>query len=547
MTKKSKAEAPEVLTDFNDLYCKLGLDEVRTQIEAALQQAPPESPAPSESGVAPLARPDIAEAVRRFAWTVPDGRVWDFDDQKILKPAQLKAWLGDVLYQTWFTHDGRQIVPHAKVARLAFAADRQGGGELGEALRRYQLIYPTQDAWDAVRRDRVPLAALKPALHRWYTPWLEHPERGTIDVEMLVFDPCHEFDEAKGYINYYKGITHKHRDDPHGCHHIQRLLFHLCNEDRTIYEWLTCWVAYPLQHEGAKLQSAVLMHSEVQGSGKSFFWESIIKTIYGEYGATLGQHQLESQYTDWKKEKLYCLFEEVLSRDQKYVHTGTLKHMITGATHRIEKKFVSGWEEANHINAVFLSNELQPFPIEPSDRRWMVVWPRKQLPDELKKNVAQEIKLGGIEAYLGFLLKWPMKWTTPDGTVVDFDVREYPPVTDAKARLIEFSLPNWDIFFRDWQAGRLPWPYQTVLVRDLYNAYRKWCNASNERCMAMSRFSNVLSVRLNRRSDVDYVLGVRRLKGTFFIINGPEDDVPWMRWLGEVVERWQRLLEGDDV
>lgn len=536
------------LTDFNDLFLAAGRGEVKRQLLAALEQSPEvaESPAPSESGVAPLEKLDLADAVRRFAWTVPDGKVWDHDDQKILKPVQLKAWLGDVLYQTWFTHDDRQIVPHAKVSRMAFAAERQGGGELGGALRRYILIYPSQDVWDTERRERVPLAALKPKLHRWYTPWLEHPERGEVDNEKLVFDPCHQFDEAQGYINMFRGLPIKSRDEPRDCLGIRKLLFHLCNGDKSIYEWLMCWIAYPLQHVGAKLPSAVLMHSEVHGSGKSYFWDSIVKQIYGEYGATLGQHQLESQYTDWKHQKLYCLFEEVLSRDQKYAHTGTLKHMITGSTHRIEKKFVSGWEEDNHINAVFLSNELQPFPIEPSDRRWLIVWPKAGMPPDLKSIVDYEVANRGIDAFFGFLLRWPLKWTRPDGVVADFDPREYPPVTEEKKRLIDFSLPNWDIFYQDWKAGRLPWPFETVLVRDLYKAYRKWCNDANERCMAMSRFSNVLSVRVNRRQDVDYQVGVRRRKGTFFIINGPEDDMTWMRWLGDTVERWEKLLEMDD-
>ena len=68
------------------------------------------------------------------------------------------------------------------------------------------------------------------------------------------------------------------------------------------------WLAYPLQHVGAKLRTAVLMHSEMQGSGKSLFFEGVMRPIYGRYAATLGQHQMESQYTDWQSNLLYGLF-----------------------------------------------------------------------------------------------------------------------------------------------------------------------------------------------------------------------------------------------
>ncbi len=138
--------------------------------------------------------------------------------------------------------------------------------------------------------------------------------------------------------------------------------------------WLALWLAYPLQHVGAKMATAVLMHSEVHGSGKSLLFDGVMRPIYGEYGATLGQQQMESQYTDWQSNLLYGLFEEIFSREKKYSQTGTMKQMITATSTRIEKKFVSGWEEDNHMNCIFLSNELQPFPVEPSDRRFLVVW-----------------------------------------------------------------------------------------------------------------------------------------------------------------------------
>src|SRR5690625_2799769 len=108
--------------------------------------------------------------------------------------------------------------------------------------------------------------------------------------------------------------------------------------------------------------------------------------------------------------------------------------MITGKTQRIEKKFISGWEESNHMNAVFLSNEVQPFPIEPSDRRMLVLWPRRKLPAELQHDVTTEINNGGIPAFYGWLLSIDL---------AGFDPHTKPPMTPEKERIIDFGRPGW--------------------------------------------------------------------------------------------------------
>lgn len=78
---------------------------------------------------------------------------------------------------------------------------------------------------------------------------------------------------------------------------------------------------------------------------------------------------------------------------------GLIKHMITGETIRIDKKFMSGYEQSNHINCVFLSNDTQPIAIGRKDRRFLVVWPENKLSTDLKNRVMQCIDDGGIQAF----------------------------------------------------------------------------------------------------------------------------------------------------
>ena len=314
--------------------------------------------------------------------------------------------------------------------------------------------------------------------------------------------------------------------------------------------WLMCWLAYPLQNVGSKLASAVLMHSETHGTGKSLLFEEVLKPLYGEYAATLGQHQLESQYTDWRSQKLFGLFEEVFSRDQKYSHTGTLKHMITGATHRIEKKFVSGWEEANHMNAVFLSNEIQPFPVEPSDRRMLVVWPRRKLGQGLKERVLAEIADGGVAAFYGYLLSMPMEIQEQreDGqALVDFGHHSEPPMTPEKQRLIDFGRPSWDTFHRKWRSEELDVPYQSCLTDDLHTVYKRWCQRRSEHVISQTKFSTMLATREEKVSGVRWRIPPNvSKKGTFFMIGGPADGETQEEWLGRCVREFQSAMRSSN-
>lgn len=536
-----------MFTDWNDLHCAHGIEAARVQLLQVLDGpvVSEESPAPPEPAVA---RAGLDEALRRYALTSPDTKVWDADDKILIKQSQLRALLGPPVFKQWLEHESRRTVDQASVA-AAVAAAKGAGGMVGWALRAYVLLYPSQTVWDRERRDVVRLEDVKVRLHRWYTDWLEHPERQEIPREHLVFDPLQRHSEADGYINMFRGLPLSPVHDESRCQAIIKLVWHLCNGSLVQVNWLLSWIALPLQQPGAKMASAILMHSDVHGSGKSLFWEAVIKPLYGDYGATLGQHQLESQYTDWRSQKLFALFEEVLGRDSKYSHTGTLKHMITGATHRVEKKFISGWEEANHMNAVFLSNEIQPFPIEPADRRMMVIWPQTKLPDDLRDQVLAEIHGGGIEAFYGFLLRRKLLWFSSDDAKAEalpFGTHTEPPVTPEKKRLIDFGRPPWDTFVLEWAGDELDVPYQTCLTGDLFIAYRRWCERRRESCLSQTKFSTLLAAKFRKRAGIRYRLtNGQEGKGAFFIVqDAPTGEGAEAQdlWLGKQVSAFRAAL-----
>lgn len=556
-------------SDFNDLQLACGLNEVAQQMNAAVLQlqappvmpvggdgfynsdAPPLSiyddydlPAANEPTPLPPAPdlmlpPDLDGCFKRYALIADtdQGKVWDSYQQKILKQKAVKDFVTPDVFKAWLNDtEKRRTTTLGSVLPLAqkkTAAVELGGGGLREALNRYVYLNPSQNVWDTQERQVVAVNDLRIAIASCYSDWVQHPERQEIKAANLVFDPKQKT-PVEGHINRFTGLPLVPARNDDKCENIKRLMLALCNHDRSVAHWLACWLAYPLQNVGAKMQTAVLMHSDVHGSGKSYFFDGVMRAIYGKYCRTLGQTQLESQYNDWQSELLFGVFEEVLPGRQKYGYTGTLKQIVTSKQFRVEKKFMSGWEEANHMNAVFLSNEVQPLPIEPSDRRFLVVWPELKLIDELKNGVNAELENGGAEAFYAFLLDYPLK---------QFNEYTEPPITEAKTRIIEHGKSTWERFYDEWKSGELEYPYCSVRVKDLFRAYDRYCSQRRESYMGQGKFiSFIHSKERKKQTDVNFDNGRKKGKATFLVVGECPPNFTKQIWLANCVEGWERIL-----
>jgi len=467
-----------LVTDFNDLHCQVGIAEVTKQINEAIKRFQ-SSPAPSDSA------PELQNVLNRYALIHGESKYYDFESKQIIKKTAFIELVTKPVFNQWSSHPERRVIDKQSLAN----GSRDHGGDDARAqkmLDRYVYIYPTKDTWDSKRREMVPLEILKMALPDYFDWWLKHPNRKDVVKENLVFDPTQRCNPDT-HINMFQGLPLTPSDSAGNCSLIVELLYSLCNFDLELVDWVTKWLAFPLQNVGAKLDSALIFHSDIQGTGKSLLFSDIVSQLYGQYSATVGQHQLESQYTDWRSNMLYAVFEEIFSRDQKYSHTGTVKHMVTGKTQRIEKKFISGWEEANHMNCVFLSNEIQPFPIERSDRRMCVIWPKTTLTKEDFAKIDAQAKSGGIESFYRYLLSYDLG---------DFDEHTKPPMNEAKKRLISFGLPSWEVFFDEWEGGHLRAPYVSCKTTSLFAVYREMCSEWNERPVSLQRFSGFIGSKL---------------------------------------------------
>lgn len=517
------------LTDFNDLQIEEGLDTVAEQIGVAIHAAqqpksavPVPLAAPAASSMVPPAAAPVAGGVSPVppAAQQPDS---GFPDAGVIAPV---LDLG-VLFLEGVTDESppppgaeqpaRRSAVAAEAddsdARLAVALeagyadgslpeppDADGsasapgaGGEGKQAkdkpkkvygadhwnqveyvLKNFVLVYGEDLVWDVSQRMLMKISSMRTivANNDVMKFWGGEARRWVLKKN-IVFDPqdtpSPASSGATATVNLFNGWKMQPRRG--SCLRIQTLIAHLCDGNDALVEWVERWLAYPLRNRGAKMETSIIMHGD-EGSGKNFFFEKVIKKIYGEYGYVIGNAQLESQFNDWASMKLFMVADEVVTRSELKHMKGKLKYLVSGDMIIINPKGLPEHGEANHMNFVFLSNELQPLALDKTDRRYLVIWTPPALSREFYVQVAEEIASGGIEAYYHYLMH--------ELDMGDFDEHTKPIYTDAKDDLIEKSLTPAERFYRDWHRGFLPLPFITCGATQLYEAYKVWCDKSGE-------------------------------------------------------------------
>lgn len=376
---------------------------------------------------------------------------------------------------------------------------KRGGGDdepdwelHGTLLRRFTLIYPSDTAYDALIGDLAKVAHMRihfgPAA---VARWLGSPRRRTIGREQVVFDPTGKCDPEKT-VNLFRGIGMKPKVG--SCTKLLQLLQYLCGESESdlapVTEWVLKWCAYPLQHLGAKMQTAIVMHGE-EGTGKNLFWGAVC-SIYGRHGGMITQRDLEDKFNAWLSAKLFVIANEVVTRQEMSHHVGFLKNLITEPTISVRRMYADAVSEANHMNLVFNSNELQALKIHPRDRRYMVIRTPHPRDAAFYREAADEVASGGAQALFRYLL---------DLDLGDFGPHAKPIMTEAKEAMIEIGLRPSQLFWRDLHEGMLGLPYCPALATDVFRAYTVFCYRNgHKQPEAMHQFApNFMSLNGVRR------------------------------------------------
>jgi hypothetical protein len=363
-----------------------------------------------------------------------------------------------------------------------------------EALRdRYTLIYGTDTVYDHQEHDIIRVGNLRLAMGKdavnW---WLYGDGRRMVSRDRVVFDPSGA-SALPDYVNLFYGMPMKPDPDKPYANTLELLLY-ICGDDADVYEWVLKWIAYPLQHPGAKMETAIVMHGE-EGAGKNLFWE-VVRSIYGAYASVITQNELESQFNTWATRKLFMIANEVVSRSELREHKGRLKNYITERELQINEKLLPLRTEENHMNFVFLSNETQPLALDRTDRRYLVIWTPPAKSPEFYQAVDAERLKGGAAGLYHYLLQLDL---------TGFNAHAKPVMTEAKRDLIQISKSPPELFFDEWSAGQLAVPYHAAGALDLYRAFLKWCQINGEKHPpSQTKFGRAMG-RLGIRRKADWI------------------------------------------
>jgi hypothetical protein len=343
-----------------------------------------------------------------------------------------------------------------------------------DVLENFILIYGEDLVWDCRQRMLMKVSAMRTIVaNSDVMKFWSGDSRKWVLKKNIVFDPKDTPSPAESgptaTVNLFSGWPMKPKAGI--CFQIRVLLLHLCDGNHELETWILRWLAFPLRNPGAKMETSIIMHGD-EGSGKNFFFEKVVKAIYGEYGYVIGNAQLESNFNDWASMKLFMVADEVVTRAELKQMKGKLKYLVAGDTVIVNPKGLPEHAEKNQMNFVFLSNELQPLALDKTDRRYLVVWTPPALGADFYKGVWKEIEAGGIQAFYHYLMY--------ELDMGDFNEHTKPLYNEAKDNLIEKSLAPAERFYREWSRGLLPLPFVTCAVQQLYDAFQVWCNRSGE-------------------------------------------------------------------
>jgi putative DNA primase/helicase len=347
-------------------------------------------------------------------------------------------------------------------------------GKYNSLLENFALIYGTDTVWDGTNRLIMKIANMAHAHGSdMVKMWKASETRRTIMPADVVFDPTQTC--SAECVNLFGGLELEPKEGE--IKPVLELVRFLTSRASTnadecgaIMHWLLSWMAYPLQRQGTKLRTAVIMHGD-EGAGKNFLFDLLVE-IYGRYGALVGQDELEDKFNDWRSAKLFVVGDEVSSRQELVHNKNRLKALITSTTVQINPKNLPRREERNHINIAFLSNELQPLALDNSDRRYLVIYTPRAREFEFYRALKAWKEAGGLAAFYHYLLTYPL---------ADFDPFAPAPMTQAKLDLIDMNRKSPERFWLEWASGELDLAYHSCSGAQAYRAYLKYAQRTGDR------------------------------------------------------------------
>lgn len=404
-------------------------------------------------------------------------------------------------------------------------------GALITLQRDFAYQYGSEVAWDCERKVPIRISHLRHTFgHDAVKMWMASEKRRVVFEDQVVFDPSEAC--APGWVNLFKGWGVE--PAPGDTAPFHEVLRSLCCDDEAVADYVLNWYAWPLQHPGAKMPTALVMHG-AEGTGKNLVNEAVMQ-IHGKHGKVVGQRELESQWNDWLSGCTFVIGDEVVSRAEMKHHKGVLKALITSTHVNIATKFMNLRSERNCMNMVFLSNEVEPLKLDPTDRRYLVIWTQARGDPAMYARFVAWQAAGGVAALYHELLQRDLTgwaWHEP------------PPMTPAKHDLIELGRLSPERFWREWKGLQITGlPHHSCSSDQAFRAYKRWCSLEGERYplskphftrLVLREAGDALAVKVCR-------MGSNGTTARMWVVSHPPDEVTFTDWATDATQAFDDVL-----
>jgi hypothetical protein len=318
--------------------------------------------------------------------------------------------------------------------------------------------------------------------------WLAHPDRRRYDE--VHFAP--EGEARPGALNLYRGLAVEPAPGDWGLFdaHLREVVA-AGRED--VYTYLRHWLAWLVQRPGTPPETAIVLRSDVEGTGKTIVG-TILKRQFHEANAIIlnKPEQLTGRFDFHLANRVLIVADEaVFAGDAR--GADVLKGLITGGELAFEAKGRDVIQLPNCAHLLVTSNHPWVVRVAREDRRWCVleVAPHRANDRPYFKAMVEQMRGGGLAALLHDLLA--------------VDLTEWhpypPPQTEARVRHQMRGLSTVERWWGDklWRGYLYnegePWPGR-VWVPDLAADLKE--HASGERWQAGDWNSAALGRTLSR-------------------------------------------------